>query len=348
MDSSSVIEQAGIQTLLDHLDEVAIWVVDQNGSFGYISDGFEQIWGISADDIRTDPERLIETIHPADREMVQAQMQQQAEEVTEEQYECRIVRPDGEVRWTKVQIVPLHGSDDSLDTIIGISTDITEQKRRERELEVLNRLLRHDIRNDMTVIQGWSDVLEAYVDEDGMEYLQKIQTSGQHVVDLTDVAREYLATVTSGTEMDVGAVDLPSTLLRVVETRQTVHPEATIVVDGEIPQVEVWANELVESVFRNLLTNAVVHNDSDDPRIEISVTQEAGTVEVRIADNGPGIPDEQKETIFQDGFLHEESGGSGLGLYLVQTLIQQYDGDVWVTDNEPRGSVFTVRLRTVE
>ena len=68
------------------------------------------------------------------------------------------------------------------------------------------------------------------------------------------------------------------------------------------------------------------------------------TVRVRIADNGPGIPDEQKRTVFERGEKRPDSEGTGVGLYLVQTLVNAYGGDVWVEDNEPTGSVFVVEL----
>jgi signal transduction histidine kinase len=65
---------------------------------------------------------------------------------------------------------------------------------------------------------------------------------------------------------------------------------------------------------------------------------------VSIADNGPGIEDKHKEQIFQEGEKGLESGGTGVGLYLVKTLVDKYGGDVWVEDNEPTGSVFVVEL----
>jgi signal transduction histidine kinase len=60
----------------------------------------------------------------------------------------------------------------------------------------------------------------------------------------------------------------------------------------------------------------------------------------RIADNGPGVPDEQKERIFEEGEKGIDSEDTGLGLHLVRTLVDRYGGDVRVEDNEPEGSVF--------
>jgi signal transduction histidine kinase len=71
-------------------------------------------------------------------------------------------------------------------------------------------------------------------------------------------------------------------------------------------------------------------------------------VRVEIADNGPGIPDSRKETIFGKGESGLESAGTGIGLYLVDSLVEAPGGDVWVEDNDPAGSRFVVELPTAE
>jgi signal transduction histidine kinase len=104
---------------------------------------------------------------------------------------------------------------------------------------------------------------------------------------------------------------------------------------------------MLRSVFRNLLNNAVQHSDRDEPTVVVSAETEAGGdwVVVRVADDGPGIPADRKETVFGKGEKGLESEGTGLGLYLVYTLVDHYGGSVWIEDNDPRGSVFVVRLR---
>ncbi|MGM0592420.1 MAG: sensor histidine kinase [Halobacteriota archaeon] len=104
---------------------------------------------------------------------------------------------------------------------------------------------------------------------------------------------------------------------------------------------------MLGSVFRNLLKNAIQHNDKEVSEVTVSTVPEGDHVVVRIADNGPGVPDGQKEDIFGKGKKGLESEGTGIGLYLVQTVVEGYGGQVWVEDNEPEGAVFAVRLPTV-
>jgi len=77
---------------------------------------------------------------------------------------------------------------------------------------------------------------------------------------------------------------------------------------------------MLSSAFRNLLENAVRHNDHDHPEITVSCRDAGGSVQVLIADDGPGVPDEQKEQIFGKGEKGLDSPGSGIGLYLVSLL----------------------------
>ncbi|MFW5978222.1 MAG: sensor histidine kinase, partial [Halohasta sp.] len=125
---------------------------------------------------------------------------------------------------------------------------------------------------------------------------------------------------------------------------RSAYTDAEIIVDGGVPDVTVRGNDLLNSVFRNLLKNSIQHNDKAVPAVTVSVTEGEETVTVQVADNGPGVPDHQKDEIFGKGEKGLESAGTGIGLYLVQTLVSNYGGEIAVEDNDPEGAVFTVTL----
>lgn len=346
MTSASLTERADFRSLVDHLDGIAVWIVSEPGEFEYISAGFESIWGMPAEAVMNDVSRLVESIHPEDREQVRSQVEQSmaGEEVSEISYEARVVRPDGTVRWVQSRQFPLGGGNGDHPEIVGVSTDITEQKRREEELEALNRIVRHDIRNDMNILLGWARMLEEHTDADGEKHLRKILTAGDHVVELTEIARDYVETLTGNGELSVKPVRLDDVLQKEIDLSRESFPDAEISVSGDIPEVKVMANEMLQSVFKNLLNNAVQHNDNVQPLVDVSCELQDEAVVVRIADNGPGIPDDQKEAIFGRGEKGIDSSGTGIGLYLVETLVEQYKGDISVEDNTPTGSIFSVSL----
>ena len=128
---------------------------------------------------------------------------------------------------------------------------------------------------------------------------------------------------------------------------QASYPGATLEFGTEIPSVTLAASDMISSVFRNLLKNAIQHNNKEVAEVIVSATDHGDTVTVTIADNGPGVPDDQKEAVFGKGERGLDSTGTGIGLHLVDTLVNVHDGEVWIEDNEPEGAIFTVELPTV-
>ncbi|SMO69785.1 sensor histidine kinase [Halorubrum cibi] len=227
-------------------------------------------------------------------------------------------------------------------------------KRQWDDLRLLNQVMRHDIRNDLQLIGAYAELLEGHVDEDGAEYLEIIRENTQSAVDLTTTVRD-LAQVMLRDEVETDGVPLDRILSQQIEEVRSAYSSAVFTVEGSFPNAEVVADEMLSSVFRNLLRNAVQHNDETPPKVEVSAIvardgdgNAAGgddVVEVRIADNGPGISENQREEIFGKGEKGLDSPGAGIGLYLVRSLVESYGGTVRVEDNEPKGAVFVVGLR---
>ena len=165
------------------------------------------------------------------------------------------------------------------DSIQLVTREITLQKRNEQELErksekltLINRIVRHDINNDVQLLMAWADRLEDHVDEDGMEYVDRINDTSDHIVELTAIARDFVESMESEAELDLEPVDLGRVLETEIEKKRATFAEATIEAD-DLPWVIVRANELLSSVFGNLLNNAVRHNESDDPEVHVDVTE---------------------------------------------------------------------------
>ncbi|WP_435551386.1 histidine kinase N-terminal 7TM domain-containing protein [Natrinema sp. CGMCC1.2065] len=256
---------------------------------------------------------------------------------------------DGETRHFAIQLSPLTDSRGNQTGQLIVLRDITQLKNRERELTVLNRIVRHDIRNEMNVIIGRGDLLADYVGPDGEEHLELMLESSDHVVDLTQVIGDLVETLTTDGDLDLEPVHLLPVVSNQLEKARTSYPDASFRLDDEPPaDVTVRANEMLSSVFTNLLNNAVLHNDADDPRVVLSIADRDETVAIRVADNGPGVPEEQRDEIFGRGQKGLESEGTGIGLYLVDTLVEGYGGDVWVETAEEGGAAFVVELPKVE
>jgi signal transduction histidine kinase len=219
----------------------------------------------------------------------------------------------------------------------------TRIARQRDNLELLTRMMSHDIRNDLQVVGALAEILGETLEGPEGEYVDKIRRNTAAAVELTTSAQE-LTEAMLRTDAAGQAVPLGDILRTEIRELGETYPDATLTVDGDIPSVTVRADKMLDSVFRNILKNAIQHNDADHPEVTLSVTVDDDTVTVSIADNGAGIPDERKEDIFGRGERGMESEGTGIGLYLVQTLIEQYGGAVRVDDNDPHGAVFVVEL----
>lgn len=182
------------------------------------------------------------------------------------------------------------------------------------------------------------------VEPEDQEYVEKVLEAAHEAVNITTNAREITTTVLQS-EDELSPVSLRSVLDTQIEEVQEMNERAAITTADSIPDVEVLADDMLQSVFRNLLNNAIFHNDKELPEVSVSATTTEETVTVDIADNGPGISDKHKDDIFEEGETGIDSEGTGLGLHLVDTLINRYDGAVRVEDNEPEGSIFTVELQ---
>ena len=216
----------------------------------------------------------------------------------------------------------------------------TERER----LEILNRVLRHDIRNDLNVVLLSAGMIDERVDEETRPYLRKLQRAANEAVDLTDETKAFLEAIGRDDARELRAVDLGAVVDEQVEVAREKYPHA-VLRRGQMPDVKVFADDLLPAVVRNLVGNAIQHTDSETPHVDVEADATDGSVVLRVADDGPGIPDDRKDEVFGRGERGLRSEGGGIGLYLVDTLVGDYGGDVWIEDRQPTGAVFAVELQ---
>mgnify|MGYP000421629458 CR=1 FL=1 len=219
-------------------------------------------------------------------------------------------------------------------------------EHRATELELLSRVLRHDIRNDIQIVLGWCALLAEGVAGDQRAYVEKIETTSRHIAELTDNAREIVEAIVADGDTPLEETDVVALLESEVEKAAEAFEAATFTLTDHTGGPTVLANEMLSSVFRNVLNNAVQHNEGDAPRVEVVLTETDDSVVVEVVDDGPGIPSERRETVFGKGERGFGSGGTGMGLYLVATLVDLYDGTVRIEDGDP-GAAVVVELPTV-
>lgn len=221
----------------------------------------------------------------------------------------------------------------------------TEQtlRRRSDQLAILNRLTRHDVRNDVSLIVGRASELTDHVDPRGQSILEEVKQSGNHVLELTEMIGEALDAM-GDDPVSITDVELEGLLGNEVEKANRLYGNAEVTL-GSVPEESVRANKLLSSVVANLINNGVLYNDKETPTVHVDAVCDGDTITVRIADNGTGIPKHHREAVFSEKTKGAESTGLGVGLTLAHRLITQFGGEISIEDNDPDGTVFLVSLR---
>jgi len=211
-------------------------------------------------------------------------------------------------------------------------------------LSYLNSLLRHEILNDANVIEGYASILLEIHDDDDLtrNRLETIRRRSQDMTGVIDDVRDLLDAAEGSTTLET--TDLGAVVERELDALRANHGATRVETELDLrDEPYVRGDDLLPRVFSNLLSNAVEHNDSTIPWVGVTVWTEDDAATVRIADNGPGIPEEERTALFE----RSETGTHGMGLFLVRMLVTRYGGSVELTRTGPEGTVFTVSLPTV-
>jgi PAS domain S-box-containing protein len=359
-----------VESIVESMHDAA-WTVDENLELTYVNGRLAERMDLPRDEVLgkrvTESEVIVAEDEQVDRyvamlrSIVDGESERRREEFTVE-------LPDG-THQIEIQASAIEGGservpgteterdspDQSGRGVVCVSRDVTERVETERrlerqndQLELLNHIVRHDIHNDMTIISGWLSLLREEVDSEVAERFDDVVRASDHVMELLHGVGEALTVVGTDTELTVKPTSVSQALESEVARVRDVHPDADIEVADTIPDVDVLASEMLASVFRNLLVNAVTHAGVDEPTVVVDVEVTDETVSVSVTDEGPGLPEPLREALVDGERTVAEAGGVGVGLYLVETLVRAYDGQIDVTEAEPSGTVFRVSFRRAE
>jgi PAS domain S-box-containing protein len=231
-------------------------------------------------------------------------------------------RRDGTPFWNQLRITPVRNGSGDVTHLLGIQTDITEQKRWEQLVEVLNRVLRHNLRNDMGVISGLSELIASTEGDEVMELGETIKARADRLLELTETAQQLKATASREA---IPKRLSPESLLQEVSEPYDDHGSAVTITTNVETTRDICAGAELREALTELLENAVKHNSARSPRVRIAVRDEAEWIELTIEDNGPGI-NEMEANVIANGEEEPLEHGSGLGLWLINWIVTRYGG----------------------
>jgi PAS domain S-box-containing protein len=315
----------------------------EDNPISYVNDAFVEMTGYSESDAigrncrflqgaGTDPETVARL-----REGIDAE---EPVSVTIRNY-----RNDGSDFWNHLEVTPVRDGTGEVINYVGFQQDVTGRRERQRQLQVIDRVLRHNLHNDLNVVAGMAEQIQTESGDQVSEYAQRIIDTGDALLETMDKEREITALL--GDEPRRQDVNLASTLRSVVDLVDGEHPSATV--ELAVPdETVVRATSQIRNAIAELLRNALEHNDHETPHVQVTVSDEAGDVAVRITDNGPGIPEMERDILLGNEEETPLYHGSGLGLWLVQLTVRRSNGMVEFPSNEPSGGVVNLYLKDAE
>ena len=264
---------------------------------------------------------------------------------TDQQYqaEFRVRPPDGKQRWIQARGVVRRDDGGTAEQLLGIQTDITDRKERERELretkqeletqnerlEEFASVVSHDLRNPLGIAQGRAMMLEEVTADEHEEHIRPLDDALERMEEIiTDTLTLARQGQTVGEMHPISLADMVERCWASVETdAATLEIADEMTIQGD--------SDRLRNVFENLFRNAIEHG-GDDVLIRVGSTDNG---RLYVEDDGEGIPPDKREQVLEAGHT-SASGGTGFGLTIVKRIAEAHGWEVSITDGQDGGARF--------
>ncbi len=265
-------------------------------------------------------------------------------------------RSNGQKYVAEIHIAPILGAKRKILFFVGVERDITKEKEIDRAKTEFVSLASHQLRTPLTAVSWYTEMLQGKgaerLSEDQKKYLSRIYQSNRRMISLVNallnVSRIEMGTFSIEPRM-ASLVGLADGVLRdlsplVIEKNIKLQKKY----GKNIPKKIKIDEQLVRVIIQNLLSNAIKYTPSGG-RIKFLVEKDDKDIKIVVADNGYGIPKRQQEYIFTklfraDNIKVKDTDGTGLGLYLVKSVLDSVGGKIWFKSTENKGTTFYVLL----
>ena len=351
--------------ILNTISEPASFI-NKNFKYVFVNTAFNNFYHAETQDIVGKPvhnlwgkENFDEKIKPALEKCING------EEVFL-QYEGII--PNGDDRILKMNFYPHLVSSKRIDGIISTTTDITEQKKAEKELkqnenrlkklnatkDKLFSIIGHDLKGPLNNILGFSELIDqgfdSFSDEEIKKYNRLIFQSSQTVTSLLDNLLTWSRSQRNKIKVSKQLFALNAVVQKNLSLLENNASKKSIQLKNEVP-ADIIANgdtEMVTTILRNLISNAIKFTN-EGGEIKVVAKNSNNRIIVEIHDNGVGIPPDKINNLFEPDQTHVNLGtagekGTGLGLIICKDFAEKNDGELWAESEPGKGSVFSFSM----
>ena len=267
--------------------------------------------------------------------------------------EREIKFPGAPERWLQISAAVILDSDEQREGTILVFHELTRLKQLERTREEFVANVSHELRTPLSHIKGYVETLLSGAKDDpqvSVRFLQTIERNAERLKLLIEDLLTISELESGRVQLNLQTLALRSVVEKVLEDFKARAAAKSVTLVGEVPELQVRADfGRLEQVISNLLDNAIKYGRSRGQVRVGARAVEGDKVEVFVQDDGPGLPPEALERVFErfyrvDKARSREQGGTGLGLSIVKHIVQNHGGKVWVTSELEKGATFCFTL----
>lgn len=323
--------------IVERIDD-PIMLQDLDGKFRLVNEGLTTFAEHSKEELMGETEFLFMDDEAATR--IEARKKQVLKQERAVQYSISPDFPTTESAMFSTVRYPYYGANGDLTGTIAICRNVTDLESREDQLQVMDRVLRHNLRNDMTTIGMFAQKLADSLSGELSSDAERIQKTSQKVNQMVEKQRKITKFLTKDPTLQ--NIDLTRLVDTVVRRLSEEYPEADLSCSTP-PACTVRATIDLEEAVIELVENAIVHSDQDHPTVTVDLESSDGTTLV-VADDGPGIPKMDRQVLANGTGLEQLYHGSGIGLWLIHLIVTHSGGTVSVEDIDQEGTFVTIYL----
>ncbi|RXK47364.1 PAS domain-containing sensor histidine kinase [Halorientalis pallida] len=326
-----------LEELAAKADDV-LWMFSADWSeLLFLNAAYEPIYGQSADKVRANPQCFLDAVHPDDRTAVRDGMARlSAGESVDMEY--RVNRRHDYSRWVWVQAEPISEAGDVV-RIVGFTRDVTDRRRRERQLRVIDTILRHNLRNDLNTVIGHAEYVSEHPEDDPPTHASAIERTAQELLYKAEKQRRTIELLTD--PVTPCRIEVTTAIEEAVATVTDHYPGADI--ETDLPaSLPICAIGEIGTAIQELLGNAAKHAEAS-PWIRVTAGQVDDRGVVEIEDSCPPIPDYEYRVLTGEEEMDGVTHTSGLGLWLVYWVVDLSNGTISF-ESDDDGNTVTVSL----
>jgi PAS domain S-box-containing protein len=323
--------------------EDMLYLLDEAGRFVLVNDSLAELTGYAKDEIIGNTPAMLLSDEDLAAGDDRFRRLLEADEQEDDTWTVTLVTKGGRripcvLRFSRQ---PMAGGE--VTGVVGVARDIRDRKRREQKLQVMTRVLRHNIRNKLGLVMGKADLLASRALQDDYELNRdelldataQIESTAEEMVRLSEKVRTIQERI--HVEGEQRRTDVSQLGRAVVQQFRAEYPDSTITFDAPTTALA-GVSDAYEVALSELVENGLVHSDAATPVVDVEIERRDGTVVTRVRDRCEPVPETEQRVIHQE----EEtalSHSAGVGLWLVHWVVTEADGDILFGEHSRGNSI---------